>query len=78
MDSEITLPKGKLLITKSSRMEAEVWKSELEALLSTNLVRQQLESEMQLSANDPMTVAAELQQEEQNLKEAKVFFQSTC
>lgn len=51
--------------------QAETTKSELETLLSTNLVRRQQELESQYASIDPQALSAHSQQKRQELTEAK-------
>lgn len=71
LNPEITQLKEKLIKCKTARMETETRKSELEASLSTNLVKRQQELEAQLSSNDPEVLTVGLEAKRQELRSAK-------
>lgn len=71
LNPEITQLKEKLIKCKTARMETETRKSELEASLSTNLVKRQQELEAQLSSNDPEVLTVDLEAKRQELLSAK-------
>eukprot|EP00250_Pteridium_aquilinum_P002812 c13037_g1_i1 orf=123-3737(+) len=71
LNPEITQLKEKLVKCKAARMEAETRKSELEAALSTNLVKRQQELEAQVSSNDPETLTLDLEAKRQELQSTK-------
>lgn len=71
LNPEITQLKEKLVKCKTSRMEAETRKSELEASLSTNLVKRQQELEAQLSSSDPEALKMELEAKKEELQNTK-------
>ena len=52
-------------------LQTETRKSELEAGLSTNLVKRQQELEVQLTSNDPDVLQADLETKRQELQTAK-------
>ncbi|KAJ7531678.1 hypothetical protein O6H91_14G053900 [Diphasiastrum complanatum] len=71
LNPEITQFKEAQLERKTARMETETRISELETLLSTNLVRRQQELEANLAAIDPESLSADLELRNQDLKFAK-------
>ncbi|KAH7436478.1 hypothetical protein KP509_05G021600 [Ceratopteris richardii] len=72
LNPEITQLKEKLVRCKTSRMETETRQSELEAALSTNLVKRQQELEAQLSSIDPEAMKTDLEEKTVELRGAKV------
>ncbi|XP_024525303.1 structural maintenance of chromosomes protein 3-like [Selaginella moellendorffii] len=65
LNPEISDLKDMLVRYRAARMETETRMSELETLLSTNLVRRQQELEAQFSAIDPDSMLADLEQKKQ-------------
>ncbi|KAI5060757.1 hypothetical protein GOP47_0025177 [Adiantum capillus-veneris] len=72
LNPEIMKLKEKLVKCKTARMEAETRKSELEAALSTNLVKRQQELEAQLATIDPEALRTDLEKKHEELRSAKV------
>lgn len=71
LNPEITQLKEQLIECKARRMDAESRKSELETLLSTNLVKRQQELQAQLAQSDSQTINQDVELRKQELKEAK-------
>ncbi|KAL3684701.1 hypothetical protein R1sor_002723 [Riccia sorocarpa] len=71
LNPEITQLKEQLINFKTQRMEVETRKSDLETLLSTNLVRRQQELEAQYASIDPQAMSAQIQMKRQELSDAK-------
>ncbi|KAL6851888.1 hypothetical protein ACP4OV_002998 [Aristida adscensionis] len=71
LNPEITELKEKFLLCKSSRIEIETRKEELETNLSTNLIRRQKELEAIISSADSRTLPLEAEAKEQELKSSK-------
>ncbi|MCO5576606.1 hypothetical protein L7F22_030421 [Adiantum nelumboides] len=72
LNPEIMKLKEKLVKCKTARMETETRKSELEAALSTNLVKRQQELEAQISTIDPEALRTDLEKKQEELRTAKV------
>ncbi|CAA7403122.1 unnamed protein product [Spirodela intermedia] len=71
LNPEITELKEKLIACKTSRIEIETRKEELETNLSTNLVRREEELEAIKLSADSDTLPEEMERRRQELKEAK-------
>ncbi|OAE21948.1 hypothetical protein AXG93_242s1310 [Marchantia polymorpha subsp. ruderalis] len=71
LNPEITQLKEELINFKTARMEAETRKSELETLLSTNLVRRQQELEAHYASIDPQAMSTQFEMKRQELSDAK-------
>lgn len=71
LNPEITKLKEQLIECKARRMDAESRKSELEVVLSTNLVKRQQELQAQLAASDSQSLMQDVEVRKQDLKDAK-------
>jgi structural maintenance of chromosome 3 (chondroitin sulfate proteoglycan 6) len=77
LNPEISKLKQERVDCVAKRMEAEARKSELEMLLSVNLVRRQQELQAQLLASDTQCLMEDLAVKRQELKDAKVAVDET-
>lgn len=71
LNPEITELKEELIICKTTRIENETRKGEVETNLSTNLVRRQQELESVILSADSQNLPEELEMKRQELEEAK-------
>ncbi|KAL2642026.1 hypothetical protein R1flu_009613 [Riccia fluitans] len=77
LNPEIAQLKEQLINFKTERMEVETRKSELETLLSTNLLRRQQELEAHSASIDPQAMSAQIEMKRQELSDAKIAVDET-
>ncbi|KAG9459745.1 hypothetical protein H6P81_004253 [Aristolochia fimbriata] len=77
LNPEITELKESFIACKTSRIETETRKTELEANLSTNLVKRQQELEGIINAADSGTLSSEAELKNQELRDAKASLDET-